>query len=214
VIFNSDNFNIKDKIAIETPELIKTLPKNQGIEAFGVTANNEILAISEGFIDDNFGQNLHHCFLLTMNNELTHTSSFKHLYYSSSPGYDVSGLTFLSNGSALVLERKYQAKYKAIAEDYWIKVKYVPKNIINNLRNSDVIEGIEIISIDNVSSNYKYPLADNFEAIAAKEFDDNIAVLMLSDDNRAAFGRTLLLQFDLDKSFFTNDSPNSTIEMD
>ena len=100
-----------------------------------------------------------------------------------------------------MLERFYQKKIGGFAEDYEISVKHVKKH---DIENNEQITGKEILHIDNTSSTGKYGYADNFESIAVRTTDNSTSMYLLTDDNRAPFQRSILLEFELKENFDTD----------
>jgi hypothetical protein len=131
--------------------------------------------------DFNNQKDLHKIFLWSIE-DFDQNKDLKVKFYQSSENFEVSAAGFLPDGSLLVLERKCDPKI--FYENYEIKLKFVSKNILDD---HTYIKGVEWLS-----------LADNFESIAVKALENNnLGIFLLTDDNRACFQRTLLLQFEL-----------------
>ncbi len=203
-VYKGCDFSSGNRSSFAFPDDIKNLPHNKGIEAFGISKQGVVLAISE------YGENIydkkggkHIAFSWKLSSEFDQVKDLVKFHYQSTPGYGVSGMTFLSNGSVLVLERKYEHNKIMFGENYWIKLKLIRASALKDIPNDTVIEGTNLLEI-NPSSPYeapsRYSYADNFEAITALEnlVDGKTVVLMATDSNRAPFSQDFLLQVNID----------------
>lgn len=182
---------------VAIPDWKKDLFYNKGIEAFDISNEGKFLAIAEYNRYDHLDSH-HKIYYWDTENEYMSIGSLKESIYITTSGYGISGLAFLQNGDVIVLERFYQKKIGGFAEDYEISVKHVKKH---DIENNEQITGKEILHIDNTSSIGKYGYADNFESIAVKTTDNSTSMYLLTDDNRAPFQRSILLEFELKENF-------------
>ena len=194
------------------PDNIKTLPKNEGIEAFGISKQGMALAVSEyGRNKQDEKNGMHEAYLWSVNSDYNTLNNLKEFNYQSSPGYGVSGMTFLSNGGLLVLERMFERNFAKTAEKYWIKLKYVSASKLGGVESGETVSGIELLEINPVLSEEdaaRYSWADNFEAVTVLEgqIPDKTIVLMATDSNRAAFQKDFLLQVNIDNDVLSQDT--------
>ena len=122
-------------------------------------------------------------------------------------------MKFLKNGDLLVLERHYNKIFGGFAENYEIDIKYIKKQEIENaIEKNTEVKGKSIIHIDNDSISGKYGYADNFESMAVKEENDLTLIYILSDDNRAPFERSILLEFEINNYSLLNDKGAPLVE--
>lgn len=185
-------------ITIKTPDWKSELSYNKGIEAFDINLEGKFLAIAE-YDKNKKDTSIHKAYYWSLESNYTQINSLKEFTYLSKEGYGVSGLKFLKNGDLLVLERYYEKKFGSVAENYEIDIKYVKKQEIESaieVENAQV-KGKSIIHIDNESISGKYGYADNFESIAVKEGNNSTSIYILTDDNRAPFERSMLLEFEI-----------------
>jgi hypothetical protein len=207
-----DNFYYRDVIS-------KELSYNKGIEAFDINSEGKFLAISE-YGQDKKNSSVHKAYYWAYTNVYDHLIEncqaidfYKEFTYLSNEGYGVSGLKFLKNGDLLVLERHYNKIFGGFAENYEIDIKYIKKQEIENaIEKNTEVKGKSIIHIDNDSISGKYGYADNFESIAVKEENDLTLIYILSDDNRAPFERSILLEFEINEYLLSNDKETPLIE--
>ncbi|MBA8667570.1 esterase-like activity of phytase family protein [Holosporaceae bacterium 'Namur'] len=194
------------------PDNIKTLPKNEGIEAFGISKQGTALAISEyGRAKQDESTGIHEAYLWSVNKDYSALNNLKEFNYQSSPGYGVSGMTFLSNGGLLILERMFERNFAKTAEKYWIKLKYVSASKLSDVESGETVSGAELLEINPLSAEQdsaRYSWADNFEAVTVLEgqIPDKTIVLMATDSNRAAFQKDFLLQVNIDNDVLNQDT--------
>ena len=200
--------------------LSKELSYNKGIEAFDINSEGKFLAISE-YGQDKKNSSVHQAYYWRISCEshykdtsFCQTIDFdKGFTYLSNEGYGVSGLKFLKNGDLLVLERHYNKIFGGFAENYEIDIKYIKKQEIENaIEKNTEIKGKSIIHIDNDSISGKYGYADNFESIAVKEENDLTLIYILSDDNRAPFERSILLEFEINDYLLSDDKGTTLVK--
>ena len=200
--------------------LSEELSYNKGIEAFDINSEGKFLAISE-YGQDKKNSSVHQAYYwrISCESHYKDTSFCQRIdfnegfTYLSNEGYGVSGLKFLKNGDLLVLERHYNKIFGGFAENYEIDIKYIKKQEIENaIEKNTEVKGKSIIHIDNDSISGKYGYADNFESIAVKEENDLTLIYILSDDNRAPFERSILLEFEINEYLLSNDKETPLIE--
>lgn len=190
---------------------IQSCKYNKGIEAIGLHPQLGTIVIHEAAdagIEDLHP--LHQWKDMDFGTSDSVKSATASCLYKSTEGYEVSDVTFLSDGTMLVLERLCEPRWHGSAEDYQVIVRAVPnKNLTAalapNQASTVTIEGKQIIYIDKVAPNeVLLPVGDNFECISAIEFpadangNKEISIFLLTDDNRAPFQRTIMLQFKTD----------------
>jgi hypothetical protein len=200
-------------MAIKIPNWNNELSYNKGIEAFDINLEGKFLAIAE-YSQDKKNNSVHKAYYWGLENNYSQISWLKEFNYLSNEGYGVSGLKFLKNGDLLVLERHYNKKFGGFAENYEIDIKYIKRQEIENaieIENAQV-KGKSVIHIDNSSISGKYGYADNFESIAVKEENGSTLVYILSDDNRAPFERSILLEFEINDYLSLDDKGASLVE--
>ena len=202
-----DSFEDKNNRTAYKLQDIQNCKYNKGIEAIGLHPTLGAILIHES--DDGAGNNLHALHQWkdmdfgTPDAPKTATASS---FYKSTEGYEVSDVTFLSDGTMLVLERLCQPRWHGMAEDYQVIVRAVPSTILtdalSNPSSNTPVEGKQMIYIDKVApGGVLLPLGDNFECISAIEWpadstgNKEISIFLLTDDNRAPFQRTIMLQF-------------------
>jgi len=199
--------------------LSKELSYNKGIEAFDINSEGKFLAITE-YGHDKKNSSVHQAYYWAHTIRYENVFEYCQVYdfckkftYLSNEGYRVSGLKFLKNGDLLVLERHYNKIFGGFAENYEIDIKYIKKQEIENaIEKNTEVKGKSIIHIDNDSISGKYGYADNFESIAVKEENDLTLIYILSDDNRAPFERSILLEFEINDYLLSDDKGTTLVK--
>lgn len=207
-------------MAIKIPDWNGELSYNKGIEAFDINSEGKFLAIAE-YAQDKKNSSVHKAYYWTfiksyyyarlLDNSIDDCQ--KEFTYLSNEGYGISGLKFLKNGDLIVLERHYNKIFGGFAENYEIDIKYIKKQEIENaIEKNTEVKGKSIIHIDNDSISGKYGYADNFESIAVKEENDLTLIYILSDDNRAPFERSILLEFEINDYLLSDDKGTTLVK--
>jgi len=158
------------------PSEISKAPRNGGLEAIGILADERILAIAEEFANRDG----------SVKAWLIHNGRSAELSYARSDGFSPSDATVLKNGDVLVLERRFR----------WVNYFSARLKLVKgrDLRPGAKIVGEELLRLDT-------PLTvDNFEGVAAMETSDGTVIFLVSDDNYFSLQSTLLFQFLLPKN--------------
>jgi len=159
---------------VETPAAMAALAGNAGIEAMAVLGDGRWVLLSEGAADA----------ADDIRGWLRDDSGWTEIALARTDGFEATGLALLPDGDLLLLERRYTNLSGPAA-----RLSVLPQSAI---RPGARLTGREIAVL-------RLPLSvDNFEAVAARRATDGgTLVYLLSDDNRNALQRTLLLQFRL-----------------
>jgi hypothetical protein len=164
---------------IAVPPVIRTLPRNQGLEAMvfvpkGQPLAGTLIAISERGLDK-AGNLL--AFLIGGPSPGTFT-------IKRSEGLDISDAALLPSGDLLILERSF-----SWPEGLLVRIRRIP---LTAIRPNAVVDGPVLIEADLGDE------IDNMEGLSVhRTADGEIVLTLISDDNFSPVERTLLLQFTL-----------------
>jgi hypothetical protein len=165
---------------IAVPPGIRTLPRNQGLEAMVFVPKGQqplagtLIAISERGLDK-AGNQL--AFLIGGPSPGTFT-------IKRSEALDISDAALLPSGDLLILERSF-----GWPEGLLVRIRRIP---LTAIRPNAVVDGPVLIEADLGDE------IDNMEGLSVhRTADGEIVLTLISDDNFVAVQRTLLLQFTL-----------------
>jgi hypothetical protein len=164
---------------IGVPPRIKTLPKNQGVEALvvvprGLPLAGTLVAISERGLDD-AGNIL---------GWLIGGPTPGEFAVARSDDFDITDAAILPGGDLLVLERRF-SMLRGVA----MRIRRIP---LAEVKPGATVDGAVLITAD---MGYQI---DNMEGLAAhRTATGDIVLTLVSDDNFSPVQRTLLLQFTL-----------------
>lgn len=207
--YQNCDFSNLDSV-ITTPNWINIFPQNKGIEAFSINKNGNILAISEyGINNEEQNINTHLAYYWNLNENFSTSDSLKTFYYISNPNFGASGMTFLSNGDALIIERYADEKIPGLLANYKVDIKYLTKT---DIENSPKLEGKTIIKIDSDSHKGKFDFADNFESIAVREKGEDLYIYLLTDNGNVAYAQSTLLEIKTSLTDLENCLETDTID--
>jgi hypothetical protein len=158
---------------VPPPAGIETLPRNGGIEALAPLSDGRLVALVEGLSVADGGR---------LGWVRDPGGSWAALSYVPAPGFLPSGGAGLSNGDALVLERRFIDPFT-----YEARLTRVPGG---EIKPGARLSGRELARLSR-------PLSlDNFEGVAVRPGPaGETLVYLISDDNYLPIQRTLLLQF-------------------
>jgi hypothetical protein len=164
-------------VPVPVPAEVAKAPSNGGLEGLAVLPDGRLLVLTEEFKNPDG----------SFKGWLMDGERFFEVSYSPSEGFQVTDCAALSNGDVIVLERRYiplgilSARLKLVRAE--------------KIQPGSLLIGQELVKLE-------YPLeVDNFEGVAVQEDPRNGTIIYLvSDDNYQPIQRTLLLQFQLNRS--------------
>lgn len=159
---------------VSLPSPLRDAPSNGGLEAMTKLADGQVLLFTEQLTDLN-GNRVGR----VLDQDLADLGP---IYLTPERDFQPTGLTSLSNGDVLLLERSYRPQ-----TGVRLRISRLAKDLI---KIGQVLEREEIARLEGMMN------IDNFEGIAQQPLPDgSIRILILSDDNFNPLQRTLLLTF-------------------
>lgn len=162
---------------VAPPPGVESAPANGGLESLAVLPDGRLFAIAEIFAPPDRPE-LRHAWLGA-------PGRWVPLYWQPAPGFHPTDAAILPDGSALVLERRFN-----LLGGFAARLVRIAPDALRLAREGVVLTGDTILTLDDA------PLpSENWEAVAVARYGDQTLVALISDDNESVLQRSLLLLF-------------------
>ncbi len=168
-------------VDLRIPTDMRSIEDNQGIESLFVIDGNQVVAISEGTVDDD-GRTMG--WMLQLNKDRLTVGQSRPLFLETWKTFRPTDLTRLPDGRFLLLQRHFSPRTGPIIQ---------VRDLGQSLPEDEVTISGSLLAEMDVSYNI-----DNMEGLAARQTEDGRTLIyMVSDDNFNPLQRTLLLMFEV-----------------